>query len=356
MWEYQAKKPVLSEDELELGYQASFGSMSARFAASREILGYDYQNWDRLRRCSQCGERYPCQDNYCDKCFLEPLDPNAWRVDPAKFISADVVNPVYYPRYVGKGAYRHIKRITGILEPFYGLPVAEIVPATIKLCYLQGGEDYAAVIDFYAARMREIAVQFRQIVHPGVRLKYRFERSWTTAGQAKWDLPLRGPGIVDVKTMDPDQVVALLHVHCIAHFPGFHHSEAGDIFRMMFDGPWQVHVSTPRPDKIVGEYCGRQDGLRLGDLVLSDDANDAVELLLPDHPEDRLIPECLEHAEATLQKEMRHVDLCLNILADLYDQQTGSGDYETRPEDIERKSGLVGFASYICKEDRKSVV
>ena len=350
MWEYQQTRTVLSQRELDLGHQASHGPMRQRFAASREILHYDSNNWQALKLVRQCGERFPCKSKYCQKCFHDPINPHAWRVDPHRFIADDVVNPVYYPHFVGRGAYYHIERTLGMLEPFYGLPVREVVPATVKLCYLQGGENMVAVKDFYHARMRDIGTVFRDVIHPDVKIVYRFEWSWTTAGQAKQDLPLRGPGVRDVNDMDPDQVVALFHAHCLAHFPGYDYTSAGDIFRIVFDGRHQVHVATPQYDKVVGDYCGEQAGLSFEELSRTAVALPVIEDLLEDHPDD-FQPE-FEHEQdtQTTRRESRRTDRLLDFYADLYDQASGLGEYAIKPEDVERQSGLVRYASYACKE------
>ncbi|MDJ0685736.1 MAG: hypothetical protein QNJ84_13615 [Alphaproteobacteria bacterium] len=206
----------LSDFEVQLGKQVSTGSMLGRFEAEQSILRHDLQNRKLPERIDRCGDRYPCQSKYCKKCYGHPLDPKRWRVDQHNIIAEDVLNPVYYNDWVGHGANRHVQRIQNFLKPFYGLPIREIAPFTIKFCYLQVGEEYVAVKDWYSKWMRVIGQEFRRNVHPGVKFTYRFEWSFTTAKDAVWDMPLRVPGVLDARTSDPDQVVALFHCHGLA--------------------------------------------------------------------------------------------------------------------------------------------
>jgi hypothetical protein len=346
MWRHERINPVLSKRKLELGAVASHGSMNNRFAASREILSYDPRYHRMLDRYRKCGDPYPCHMKFCEKCFNAPLDPNGWRVDPRRFIADDVVNPVIYRPYVGIGAYRHIDRTLGMIEPFYGLPVDQIAPATIKFCVLRGGEDYVAVKEFYHRWMREIGQGFRDLIHPGVKFVYRFEWSWTTAGQVAWNLPLRAPGLVDTKDMHPDQVVALFHAHCLAHFPGFHHSEAGQFFRMVFDGSWQVHVATPRPDEVITHAMGDAYGLVVEDQGLLTSDRERI----PDHPDDALIPWAYGSDQQALAQFDGSIDKRLDALAEKYGEHDGCIVHDLPITGPERASGLVKFASYACKE------
>lgn len=165
--------------------------MKDRFVANRELLSYDPLNEPMLPSISKCDDPYPCHKKSCDNCYNAAFDPDGWRVDPSRFIADDVVNPMRYRYPLGKGSLRHPQNTQRMLEPSYGLPVNEIVPATIKFCVLQGGEDYVAVKEFYAHWMREIAQGFKEIIHTRVILKYRFGWTWSTACQVKWELSLR---------------------------------------------------------------------------------------------------------------------------------------------------------------------
>lgn len=346
MWRYERINPVLSKRELELGAVASQGSMNNRFAASREILSYDPRYHRMLDRYRKCGDPYPCHMKFCEKCFKAPLDPNGWRVDPRRFIADDVVNPVIYRPYVGIGAYRHVQRALSMIEPFYGLPVDQIAPTTIKYCVLQGGEDPIAVKSFYHGWMSELGRGFRDLIDPGVKIVYRFEWSWTTAGQVTWDLPLRAPGVVDVKDMDPEQVVALLHAHCFAYFPGFHHSEAGHLFRMVFDGSSQVHVATPRYDEIIPHVGNDGAGLMIENQSLL--ASDRQRL--PDHPDDELIQWTYDQDQSGQGRFDASIDKRLDALAEQFNQDDLCIVHDLPSMGPERASGLVRFASYACKE------
>lgn len=303
-----------------------------------------------LHRCNNCGDRYPCQVKYCSKCFNSPLDPNGWRVDPHRFIADDAVNPVYYQPNVGWGAYRHIQRTLRMIEPFYGLPVREIVPATIKFCYLQGGEDYVAVKNFYHHWMREIMDGYRHCVHPDAKLTYRFEWSWTTAGQAKWDLPFRAPETADVAAMHPDQVVALFHAHTIGHFPGFEHSEAGQFFRMVFDGASQVHVSTPRPDTIMEPQTEGMSALAVHEPSQPIKKTETIYPCLPDHPCDEEIPLGMRSHDQSPRQFSASVDARLDALAQHMNETDEEWDFVLPADQKERASGLVKYAQYACKE------
>lgn len=320
--------------------------MRQRFASCREILSYDSENRRLLDRCRKCGDRFPCQVKYCEKCFHVPYDPSGWRVDPKHYISDDVVNPVYYKPYVGPGAYRRIQQTRKMLEPFYGLPVDEIAPTTIKFCYLQGGEDHVAVKDFYHSWMRDLMVECRSLYHPNVKLAYRFEWSFTTAGQATWDLPFRAPGVKDVQEMDPDQVVALFHAHCVAHFPGLRHSEGGQFFRMVFDGPSQVHVATPRYDQILLPNDSGRSAIRIEEQIHL--TNESMSLL--DHPDDicfHINDDALGQCNIT---DRLSIDARLDDLA----SRLGMVDYDCgevlEDTEVERSSGLVKFIDYLHKE------
>jgi hypothetical protein len=346
MWRYEQINPALSKRELELGAVASHGSMNNRFAASREILSYDPRYNRMLDRYRKCGDPYPCHMKFCEKCFNAPLDPNGWRVDPRRFIADDVVNPIIYRPYVGIGAYRHVQRALSMIKPFYGLPVDQIAPATIKFCVLQGGEDYVVVKDFYHRWMRQIGQGFRDLVDSRVKIVYRFEWSWTTAGQVAWNLPFRAPGVADAKAMHPDQVVALFHAHCFAHFPGFHYSEAGQFFRMVFDGSGQVHVATPRPDEVITHVGGDASGLLIEDQTLLPSYRNPI----PDHPDDETIPWTDGSDQQGLGRFNASIDKRLDALAELYDQQDCCIVHDLPNAGPERASGLVRFASYACKE------
>ena len=350
MWEYQQKTPHLSDHELKLGQQMSHGSMKARFAANREILSHDPLNWPVLDRIRKCGDPYPCQQKSCDKCHNAPLDPKEWRVDPSRYIDENAVNPVYYPHYVGKGSYRHIQNITKMIEPFYGLPVDEVAPFTIKFAVFQGGEDYLAAKQFYAEWMWEIGNGFKNLIHPGVKIIYRFEWSWTTAGQVKWDLPLRAPGLKDVRDMDPDQVVCILHVHGFAHFPGFKYYEVGQFFRMVFEGPWQVHVAEPKLDDALSILSRDMSWLTLQDPLQLHSLDQQDEHQLPDHPDDmdgwhdRYEDICRTFRRAP------SIDERLDALADQYDEQLAYHVDQAIIDQHDLLSGLVGWAGYCCKD------
>ncbi|WP_299146043.1 hypothetical protein [uncultured Tateyamaria sp.] len=232
-----------------------------------------------------------------------------------------------------------------MLEPFYGLPVDEIVPATVKFCYLQGGEDHVAVKKFYHCWMRELMIECRSLYHPDVKLAYRFEWSFTTAGQATWDLPFRAPGVTDVQEMDPEQVVALFHAHCVAHFPGMGHSEGGQFFRMVFDGPSQVHVATPKYDQILLPNDGGQSAIRIEEQIRI--ANESMSLL--HHPDDIDL-----HYDDTFGQgnitDRHSIDARLDDLA----LRLGMADYDCgevlEDTDVERSSGLVNYIDYLHKE------
>jgi len=342
MWEYERRNLVLSQRELDLGARVSSGPMPDRFAACREILSYDSKNHDLLKQCQNCGDRYPCQIKYCDKCFNSPLVATNWRVDPMRFIGWDVVNPIIYSEHVGYGGYRHIQRVQNMMEPFYGLPVKEVAPITVKLCCLQGGEDYVAVKNFYQGWMREIATGFRDLIHADVKLVYRFEWSWTTAGNAKWQLPFRAPGVVDSTEMNPDQVVAFLHCHGLAHFPGFRFTEAGQFFRMVFDGPWQVYVSEPVPDGMVK--------VRTSDPSLITFAEPSSppgsKIILPDHPDD-----AYDLLDLGSDNQIRSVSV--DQLLDAMAAERHLDDEEDHISDTsyqDHAAGIAGFVNYICKE------
>jgi hypothetical protein len=342
MWEYERRSPTLSQRELTLGAQVSSGPMAGRFAACREILRYDPNNSYLLNRCLNCGHPHHCQIKYCDKCFNSPLDPRKWHVDPTRFISLEVVNPIVYTQRVGYGGYRHIEKVKKMMEPFYGLPVKEIAPFTVKFCCLQGGEDYVKVKDYYHSWMREIATGFRDLIHPDVKLVYRFEWSWTTAGNAAWKLPLRAPGVVDATKMDPDQVVAFFHCHGLARFPGFEFSKAGEFFRMVFDAPWQVQVEEPVPDRVVR--------IRVHDPELMSYSEpsfpDSKQNNLIDHPDDVYDIFDLVSDDPTLSCS---VDQLLDAMAaerHLEDEDADSvcATYQ------HYAAGLAGWANYACKE------
>ena len=342
MWQYERDRPAFSLREIELGEQVSKGPMSQRFSACREILSYDTNNQPLLQRCRNCGDRYPCQIKYCDKCYDKPLDPSNWHVDPSSFISEDVLNPIKYSQHVGHGAFRHVQRVQRMMEPFYGVPISQIAPFTAKFCYLQGGEDYVAVKKFYHQWMREISVGFRDLVHPGVKLVYRFEWSWTTAGDAASRLPLRAPGVADVTTMDPNQVVAFLHCHGLAHFPGFTYSEAGQFFRMVFDGPAQIHVATPRTDSLGGVAGSESRLLEVEKQAFIHDRKTN----LPDHPEDA------DHwlgIAPYRQTVATTVDQRLDALAAAH-RVEDEASHCPEADALARASGLAGFFNYACKE------
>lgn len=324
--------------------------MGGRFAANREILSYDPANWPILNKIRKCGDPYPCHEKSCEKCNNAPLDPQKWRLDPTRYISQDVVNPILYPHYVGKGSYRRIQEITKMIEPFCGLPVNEVAPFTIKFAVFQGGEDYRAAKQFYAHWMSEIARGSRALIHPDVKITYRFERSWTTARQAKCKLPFRAPGLVDVRDMDPDQVVCLFHVHGLAHFPGFKHHEAGQFFRMVFDGSWQVHVAEPKLDDVLKDLSSDMSWLELQDPLLSNSSNHSDEHLLPDHPDD--VDEWFEHYRESghTPRHAPTIDERLDAMADLYAQQVELDLDQASVDQNDLASGLVGWASYCCKD------
>ncbi len=350
MWEYQQKTPQLSDHELKLGQQMSSGSMKSRFAANREILSHDPVNWPVLDRIRKCGDPYPCQEKSCDKCYNAPLAPKEWRVDPSRYIAADVVNPVYYPHYVGKGSYRHIQNITKMIEPFYGLPADEVAPFTIKFAVFQGGEDYLAAKQFYARWMWEIGKGFKDLIHPDVKMTYRFERSWTAAGQVKWDLPLRAPGLMDVGDMHPDQVVCLFHAHGFAHLPGFKYFEVGQFFRMVFEGPWQVHVAEPKLDDALNDLNRDMSWLTLQDPLQLKYPDQHVEHRLPDHPndEDGSSDQC--YSSQNLNRDTPTIDERLDALADQYDQQLEFHVDQATIDQHDLLSGLIGWAGYCCKD------
>lgn len=295
--------------------------MEGRFAANREILSYDPANWPILNRIRKCGDPYPCQEKSCEKCNNAPLDPQAWRLDPSRYIAQDVVNPVYYPHRFGKGSFRRIQNITKMIEPFCGLPVNEVAPFTNKFAVFQGGEDYRAAKQFYVQWMREIGNGFKALVHPDVKMTYRFERSWTTAGQVKWDLPFRAPGLMDVRDMNPDQVVCLFHVHGFAHFPGFKYYEAGQFFRMVFEGSWQVHVAEPKLDDVLKDLSRDMSWLKLQDPLLIDNSNHSDEHFLPDHPDD--VDDWFEHylGSCPAPHQAPSIDERLDAMADQYAAQ-----------------------------------
>lgn len=342
MWEYERRNPVLSQRELTLGAQVSSGPMPDRFAACREILSYEPKNQAMLKKCRNCGHPLHCQIKYCDKCFNSPLDPKKWRVDPKLFIGWEVVNPIIYTQRVGYGGYRHIQQVKKMMEPFYGLPVKEIAPFTVKFCCLQGGEDYVAVKDFYQGWMREIATGFRDLVHPDVKLVYRLEWSWTTAGNAAWQLPFLAPGVVDVATMDPDQVVAFLHCHGLAHFPGFGFSKAGSFFRMVFDGSRQVHISEPVPDGVVKIRVDDPSLIAFAEPSLSAGSHNA----LLDHPDD-----AYDLFDLTSDNQTRSLSV-----DQLLDAMAAERHLEDEHDDIfvtsyqDHAAGLAGFVNYACKE------
>lgn len=85
--------------------------------------------------------------------------------------------------------------------------------------------------------------------------------------------------------MNPDQVVAFLHCHGISHFPGFTYRQADQFFRMVFDGPSQVHVSTPRADQVASAYGSWPSMIELEKAVLSKPVTK-----LSDHPDDAAWP------------------------------------------------------------------
>lgn len=350
MWEYQQKTPHLSEHELKLGQQMSSGSMKSRFEANREILRHDPINWPVLGKIRKCGDPYPCHEKSCDKCYNAPLDPKEWRVDPSRYIAAHVVNPVYYPHYVGKGSYRHIQNITKMIEPFYGLPVDEVAPFTIKFAVFQGGEDYLAAKQFYAKWMREIAKGFKDLIHPDVKMTYRFELSWTTAGQVKWDLPFRAPGVMDVRGMDPNQVVGLSHAHGLVRFPGFKYYEAGQFFRMVYPGAWQVHVAEPKLDDALKDLSPDMSWLTLQDPVQFHDSGQHVDYRLPDHPDDR-DDWCDRNGDfGHIHRQAISVDERLDTLAAQYDEQLAFHVDQAVVDQHDLLSGLVGWAGYCCKD------
>lgn len=342
MWEYERRGLVLSQRELTLGAQVSSGPMTDRFAACREILSYEPKNQAMLKKCQNCGHPYHCQIKYCDKCFNSPLDPSKWRVDPKRFVDWEVVNPIIYTQRVGYGGRRHIANVKKMMQPFYGLPVKEIAPFTVKFCCLQGGEDYMAVKKFYQDWMHEIATGFRNLIHRDAKLVYRFEWSWTTAGNAAWQVPFRAPGVVDTTAMNPDQVVAFLHCHGLAYFPGFRFSKAGQFFRMVFDGPWQVHVSEPVPDGIV--KIGVNDPALMNFAEPSSSAGSHN--ILTDHPDDAYD---LFDLGPDFQTPSLSVDQLLDAMASerhLEDEEDHS--FHTSYQDY--ASGLAGFVNYACKE------
>ena len=350
MWEYQQKTPDLSYHELKLGQQMSSGWMKSRFAANREILSYDPLNCPVLDKIRKCGDPYPCHEKSCDKCYNAPLDPKEWRVDPNRYIAAGVVNPVYYPHYAGKGSYRHIQNITNMIEPFYGLPVDEVAPFTIKPAVFQGGEDYRATKQFYVRWMWEIGKGFKDLIHPDVKITYRFERSWTTAGQVKWDLPFRAPGLMDVRDMDPDQVVCLFHAHGIAHFPGFKYYEAGQFFRMVFPGAWQVHVAKPKLDDALTDLSRDTSWLTLQDPLDFNKSRQHDEHQLPDHPDDEDEWFDQHNDFGHTHRRGMSIDERLDALAQQYDEQL---DFHADQATIDQHyllSGLVGWAGYCCKD------
>ena len=341
MWACEQRNWGLSDWEVQLGAQVSKGSMSSRFEAVRDILSHDYKNRTMLAQIDRCGEGHPCQHKYCQKCYGRSLDPKRWRVDQQNFIAEDVLNPVYYNDWVGNGPFRHIQKVQKFLEPFYGLPINEIAPFTTKFCYLQGREEFVAVKDWYSKWMRVIGQEFRRIVHPGAKFSYRFEWSFTTAKDAVWDLPLRAPGVADVKMMKPDQVVALLHCHGIAHFPGFTHRQAGQFFRMVFDGPSQVHVSTPRADHVVSAYGSWPSMIDLEEAVSSKCATTQ----LPDQPSDAAWPNDV----STIQSDF---DTPKDKIWDaMVDELFGDDDeIDDVCEDEDGRSGIAGFVNYLHKE------
>jgi len=325
--------------------------MDRRFAAIQQILHHDPDNWTMLVKVRNCGTPYPCYSKYCEKCSSTSLATDGWRVRRDHFVSTDVVNAVFYKDHVGKGAYRQVEKTIRMLEPFYGLPVGEIAPFTIKFAVLQGGEDFEAVKKFYASWMREISLGFRDLIHTDIKMVYRFEWSWTTAGQVKWDLPFRAPGSTDVRHMDPDQVVALLHVHGFAHFPGFRHHEAGQFFRMVFEGPWQVHVSEPRFDReVLTDLHTDRSWLTAHDALHFRNSDDAGDNNLSDHPND--IDEAWEFFQSQRQHchEGRTVDEILDALSAEYDLQHERMGNPVVVDQNEIMSGLVGFARYCCKD------
>lgn len=324
--------------------------MEGRFAANREILSYDPANWPILNKIRKCGDPYPCHEKSCEKCNNAPLDPQAWRVDPRRYIAHDVINPVYYPYHVGKGSFRRIQNITKMIEPFYGLPVNEVAPFTNKFAVFQGGEDYRAAKQFYVKWMREIAKGFKALVHPEVKMTYRFERSWTTAGQVKWDLPFRAPGLMDVRDMDPDQVVCLFHVHGFAHFPGFKYHEAGQFFRMVFEGSWQVHVAEPKLDDVLNDFGRDMTWPEIQDPLLLNNPDIENKHRLLDHPDD--IDEWFEHFHGFAQtlQEGPSVDERLDAMADQYARLVELDLDQASIDQNDLASGLVGWASYCCKD------
>jgi len=332
MWACEQRSWGLSDWEVQLGARVSKGSLPSRFDAVQDILSHDPKNRTMLDQINRCGEGQPCQHKYCHKCYGRPLDPNTWRVDRHNTIADDVLNPVYYNDWVGCGPYRHIQRIQKFLQPFYGLPTVEIAPFTTKFCYLQGGEDHLAAKDWYRDWMRVIGQEFRSIVHPDVKFSYRFEWSFTTAKDAVWDLPMRAPGVADVKTMDPDQVVALLHCHGLAHFPGFTHRQAGQFFRMVFDGPSQVHISTPQVDQVAKAYGNWPSMIELEEAVSAK----SITTQLPDHPEEAAWPHDIgsTHPDCHASKD------------GIWDAMA----YEMFGDDEDGRSGLVGFVNYLHKE------
>jgi hypothetical protein len=253
----------------------------------------------------------------------------------------DVVNPIIYTERVGYGGSRHIQRVKRMMEPFYGLPVNEIAPFTVKFCCLQGGEDYVAVKNFYHGWMREISTGFRDLIHSDVKLVYRFEWSWTTAGNASWQMPWRAPGVVDATTMDPDQVVAFLHCHGLARFPGFEYSKAGQFFRMVFDGPWQVHVAEPVPDGMVKIRVNDPALITFADPTLSTGIH-----VLSDHPDDAYD---LFDLGLDSQTQSFSVDQLLDAMAtERHLEDEDDTIFETSYQ--AHAAGLAGFVNYACKE------
>ncbi len=335
MWAYEQRGWEPLGSEVQLGARVSKGPLPSRFEAVQDILRHDHKNRTMLEQIDRCGDGHPCQHKYCHKCYGRPLDPKRWRIDHNNVIAEDVMNPVYYNDWVGKGPYRHIQTIQNFLRPFYGLPIDEIAPFTTKFCYLHGGEDFVAVKDWYSKWMRVIGQEFRRIVHPDVKFSYRFEWSFTTAKDAVWDLPLRAPGIAEVKKMNPNQVVALFHCHGIAHFPGFTHRQAGQFFRMVFDGPSQVHVATPRADQVADAYGSWPSMIELEEAVSSR----LITAPLPDQPEAAAWPNDIDSIQSGCMASKDHIwDAMVDELF---------GDDEVVEDG---RSGIAGFVNYLHKE------
>lgn len=322
--------------------------MRQRFAAGREILSFDLANHDMLCRIRSCGNPYPCLTKYCPKCYESPIENDGWRVDHRKFIAEEVVNPVRYHGNVKPGTHRHIKNAMSALEPFYGAPVDEVAPITIKYAVLQGGEDYLAVLDFYRQHMKFTVDAMRRCIHPDAMLVHRFEWSWTTAGQVRQNLPLRAPGIVDARDMDPDQVVALFHSHGFAHVPGQNRFDTGNLIRLMFDGCWQVHVGNPRKDTLTGPT----EIVRLLKIEHPQkshlDPFDGYSRETNDHPREAL--DCDEpYWEFIRQKDTFKIDARLDAL-----DPDPDGNFDQWGLDIdarkERTPGIIGYATYMGKE------